>query len=144
MELREYMKNILKDEGVILPKELIVKLYSEILKFAGGFSSLIQATSTMAGKAIANSIKSQFQNYDISQIIEVFYEETGMGKVKVEKLENGYKITILDTFLLKAHNKPELCLKPLQGATEGFLEAFENIEYNSRLEGMSIILERKR
>ncbi|MEO0202584.1 MAG: hypothetical protein ABIL37_02525 [candidate division WOR-3 bacterium] len=143
MEARDFIKSLLKEEGVILPKELVVKLYSEILKFAGGLSGLIQATSTIAGKSIANIFKEKLHNYNLIEIAELFFDETGLGKIKIEKLENGYKITILDTFLLKAHNKPELCLKPLQGATEGFFEVLENVDYSSRLEGTSIILEKK-
>lgn len=143
--MREKIGEFIKSEGIFLPKELLVSLYSQVLKFAGGLSGLIQAGSKEAGRKAGENFKKFLKevDYKIEEIIEVFFEETGMGRIKVENIENGYKITIIDTFLLNAHSREDVTLKPLVGAIEGFLEAFENKVYNSKLEGRVIILRQK-
>ena len=140
-KIREYIKN----EGIFLPKNLIINLYSQILKFAGGLSGIIQVGAREAGKKAGENFKEflKDKNYNIEEVLKIFFEETNLGKIEVKKLENGYEVNVIDSVFLNAHPNVEVSLKPVVGAIEGFLSGFEGCEYSSKIKGKTIILTKK-
>ncbi|MCS7244836.1 MAG: hypothetical protein N2504_01740 [candidate division WOR-3 bacterium] len=143
--MEEKIKEFLKEEGLVLPKELIFEAYKETLKFAGALSGILQAGSKRAGKRAGEIFRNWLKqtNFETTEILETFLRESGVAKVKVLKLENGFSIKIIDSFLLKAHDKFEVAIRPIIGAIEGFLEGFEGKAYTSKIKNGEIIVEEK-
>jgi hypothetical protein len=129
--MEEKIKEFLRKEGVILPKDLVGELFSQVLKFAGGFSGLVFAGAKKAGEKMGELFKNHLQvkEEEFPNLIKLFFKETGMAEIEVEKSEEGYKINIIDSFLLKTHNKPDIALKPIAGALEGFAEKTLNRDF---------------
>lgn len=123
--MRDKLKEFLEKEGVVLPKEFVVEVYSQVLKFAGGLSGLIQAGSKKAGVAAAKALKPYINHgeaaQNIDELMKEFFRMAGFGEMDV--IVNGDEIVleVKESFLLRAHKKPEVALKPLTGAAEGFL-----------------------
>ncbi len=123
--MRELVRDFIRNEGMVLPSSFVVEIYSQILRFAGGFAGLIQAGSRKAGESAARVFKEKYRSsLDISEIPElltVFFQESGFGNLKVELRGDVLVIEVSDSPLLQVKGKVESALKPLQGAVEGFL-----------------------
>ncbi len=123
--MRELVRDFIRNEGMVLPSSFVVEVYSQILRFAGGFAGLIQAGSRKAGESAARVFKEKYRSsLDISEIPElltVFFQESGFGNLKVELRGDVLVIEVSDSPLLQVKGKVESALKPLQGAVEGFL-----------------------
>lgn len=143
--MEEKIRQFLKEEGLVLPRELIFEAYKETLKFAGALSGILQAGSKRAGKRAGEIFRNWLNttNFEISEVVEIFLRESGVAKVKALKLENGLSVEVIDSFLIKAHDKFEVAIRPIVGAIEGFLEGFEGKVYTSKVKDGKIILEEK-
>ncbi|NPA80130.1 MAG: hypothetical protein GXO29_03670 [Thermotogae bacterium] len=143
--MTEKLNEFLKNEGVILPKDFVVEVYSQILKFAGGLSGLIQAGSKKAGvsaaKALAPYINPSEVATNLKEIVEKFFEAAGFGDVEVDVGDNSVVLRVKDSFLLNAHKKPETALRPLVGAAEGFIGEVLGRKTKSKVDGTTITIE---
>ena len=103
--MEEKVEKFLREKAVILPKNFVVEVYSQILKVAGPFAGLIRRGSVEAGRSAARAFKenSNLEGLDIQKLAEligVFFNTAG---------------------LLKAHSDESKALSPLIGALEGFV-----------------------
>ena len=129
--MKEKIREFIKNEGIVFPKEFVLELYTQIMKF-GPLAGLIQAGSKKAGQKAGQIFKSYVQtNHDsIPDVIKEFIKETGFGEIDVRWEGENLVLEVKDSFLLKAHNKPEVALRPLVGAIEGFIS--ETLGKNTR------------
>ncbi len=123
--MKELVRDFIRKEGMVLPTSFVVEIYSQILKFAGGFAGLIQAGSRKAGESAARVFKEKYMNSvdagEIPELLTVFFQEAGFGDLRVELRDNVLVIEVVSSPLLQVKGKVESALKPLQGAVEGFL-----------------------
>ncbi len=123
--MRDIVRDFIKNEGMVLPSSFVVEIYSQILRFAGGFAGLIQAGSRKAGESAARVFKDKYRSSvdvnELPELLRVFFQEAGFGDLKVELQGNALVIEVVDSPLLQVKGKVESALKPLQGAVEGFL-----------------------
>ena len=136
--MTEKLEEFLKNEGVILPKDFVVDVYAQILKFAGGFAGLLQAGSKRAGVSAAKSLAPYISGDEavanLKELIEEFFRRAGFGDIV---------LNVKDSFLLKAHKKPEVSLRPLVGAAEGFIGELMGRKTKTKVEGTRIVIELK-
>ena len=145
--MTEKLEEFLKNEGVILPKDFVVDVYAQILRFAGGFAGLLQAGSKRAGVSAAKSL-APYISWDeavanLKELIEEFFRRAGFGDIEVEVGDSEIVLNVKDSFLLKAHKKPEVSLRPLVGAAEGFIGELMGRKTKTKVEGTRIVIELK-
>ena len=104
--MKEKVEKFLREEGVILPKNFVVEVYSQILKVAGPFAGLISRGSVEAG---------------LAELIGVFFNATELGEIESSVEGESMRVFVKDSFLLKAHSDEIKALSPLIGALEGFV-----------------------
>ncbi len=141
--MEEKIERFFKEKGVILPKDFVTEVYSQILKLAGPFSGLIRRGSVEAGKAAARAFKenSKLENVDLqtfSEIITLFFKAAGFGEIDVSLEGNNISFFVKDSFLLKAHSDEEKALSPLVGAIEGFISEYLNKSVRVEFKGRNI------
>jgi len=124
--MKEKVEKFLREEGVILPKNFVVEVYSQILKVAGPLAGLIRRGSVEAGRSAARAFKesSNLECLDIQKLAEligVFFKSAGFGEVESSVEGEGIRVFVKDSFLLKAHGDEGKALSPLIGALEGFV-----------------------
>jgi len=141
--MKEKVEKFLKEEGVTLPKNFLVEVYSQILKVAGPFSGLIRRGSVEAGRAAAKAFKenSKIGELDIQSILELircFFEATGFGDIEVSSEGNILRFFVKDSFLLKAHSDEEKAISPLIGALEGCVSELYNKNVKVEVKGREI------
>jgi len=123
--MRELVRDFIKNEGMVLPSSFVVEIYSQILRFAGGFAGLIQAGSRKAGESAARVFKEKYRSVidknELPELLTVFFQEAGFGNLKVNLNGDTLVIEVSESPLLQVKGKVESALKPLQGAVEGFL-----------------------
>ncbi len=123
--MKELVRDFIRKEGMVLPTSFVVEIYSQILKFAGGFAGLIQAGSRKAGESAARVFKEKYMSSvdteEIPELLTVFFQEAGFGDLRVDLRDNVLVIEVVSSPLLQVKGKVESALKPLQGAVEGFL-----------------------
>jgi predicted hydrocarbon binding protein len=124
--MKEKVEKFLREEGVILPKNFVVEVYSQILKVAGPFAGLIRRGSFEAGRSAARAFKenSNLEGLDIQKLAEligVFFKSAGFGEIESSVEGESIRVFVKDSFLLKAHNDESKALSPLIGALEGFV-----------------------
>ncbi len=141
--MKEKIASFLREEGVILPKDFVVGVYFQILKFAGPLSGLIRKGSNEAGKAAAKSLisKVDFSKDELPEILKEFFSQAGFGNVNVSLSGNVLIVEIRDSFLLRAHPDENKALSPLVGAIEGFVEEILGKEVKVKQEGKRITVE---
>jgi hypothetical protein len=98
--MKEKVEKFLREEGVILPKNFVVEVYSQILKVAGPFAGLIRRGSVEAGRSVARAFKENSNVQKLAELMGVFFNAAD---------------------LLKAHSAEIKALSPLIGALEGFV-----------------------
>jgi len=124
--MKEKVEKFLREEGVILPKNFVVEVYSQILKVAGPLAGLIRRGSVEAGRSAARAFKesSNLEGLGIQKLAEligVFFKSAGFGEVESSVEGEGIRVFVKDSFLLKAHGDEGKALSPLIGALEGFV-----------------------
>jgi hypothetical protein len=124
--MKEKVEKFLREEGVILPKNFVVEVYSQILKVAGPFASLIRRGSVEAGRSAARAFKekSNLEGLDIQKLAEligVFFNAAGFGEIESSVEGESIRVFVKDSFLLKAHSDESKALSPLVGTLEGFV-----------------------
>jgi len=124
--MKEKVEKFLGEEGVILPKNFLVEVYSQILKVAGPLAGLIRRGSVEAGRSVARAFKenSNLEGLGIQKLAEligVFFKSAGFGEVESSVEGEGIRVFVKDSFLLKAHGDEGKALSPLIGALEGFV-----------------------
>jgi hypothetical protein len=127
--MKEEVEKFLSEEGVILPKNFVVEVYSQILKAAGPLAGLIRRGSVEAGRSAARAFKenSNLEGLDIQRLadlIGVFFKFAGFGEIESSVEGESIRIFVKDSFLLKAHGDEIKALSPLIGAVEGFVSEF--------------------
>jgi hypothetical protein len=145
--MREKLDEFLKNEGVILPKDFVVEVYAQVLKFAGGLAGLLQAGSKKAGvsaaKALAPYISEEEAASNLKEIVEEFFRRAGFGEIEVEVNGDEIVLDVKDSFLLKAHKRPDVALRPLIGAAEGFIGEVMGRKTKTKVDGTRIVVELK-
>ncbi|NPB04454.1 MAG: hypothetical protein GXO39_08615 [Thermotogae bacterium] len=135
--MRDLVKEFIKNEGMVLPSSFVVEIYSQILRFAGGFAGLIQAGSRKAGESAARVFKEKYKSTisieEIPQLLTIFFQEAGFGDLKVELDGDKLRVEVIDSPLLRVRGKVESALKPLQGAIEGFLSEMLNKKVSAKV-----------
>ncbi len=143
----EKLDDFLKKEGVILPKDFVVEVYAQILRFAGGLAGLLQAGSKKAGISAAKSLSLYIPESEaasnLKELVEEFFRRAGFGEMEVHVGDSEVVMDVKDSFLLKAHKKPDVALRPLVGAAEGFIGEIMGRKTKTRVEGSRIIIELK-
>ncbi|NPB03566.1 MAG: hypothetical protein GXO39_04040 [Thermotogae bacterium] len=143
----ESLDEYLQKEGVILPKGFVVEVYAQILRFAGGLSGLLQVGSKKAGISAAKTLAPYINHSDaaknLKELIEEFFKRAGFGSIKAEVFDDKLVLEVEDSFLLRAHKKPEVALKPLVGAAEGFIGEILKRKTKAKVEGTRITIELK-
>jgi len=124
--MEEKVEKFLREEGVILPKNFVVEVYSQILKVAGPLAGLIRRGSVEAGRSAARAFKenSNLEDLDIQRLADlicVFFKSAGFGEIESSVEGESIRVFVKDSFLLKAHNDESKALSPLIGAVEGFV-----------------------
>lgn len=135
--MKEKIEKFLKEEGIILPKDFVKEVYSQILRFAGPLSGLIRKGSKEAGKRAAKALinKVEIPKEQLPEIIKEFFSQAGFGDINISLEGNVLNIDVIDTFLLESHNDENKALSPLVGAIEGFIEELFGKEVNVTQEG---------
>ncbi len=145
--MTEKLDDFLKNEGVILPKDFVVEVYAQILKFAGGLAGLLQAGSKKAGvsaaKALSPYISESEAASNLKELVEEFFRKAGFGDIEVQVGGSEIVMEVKDSFLLKAHKKPDVALRPLVGAAEGFIGEVMGRKTRTKVEGNRIVIELK-
>ncbi|MFZ8833334.1 MAG: hypothetical protein ACO2O5_03905 [Candidatus Caldipriscus sp.] len=123
--MEEKVEKFLREEGVILPKNFMFEVYSQILKVAGPLAGLIRRGSAEGGRSVARAFKeySNLEDLDIQKLAEligVFFVATEFGEVEISVEGEGIRVFVKDSFLLKAHSDESKALSLLIGAVEGF------------------------
>ncbi len=141
--MEEKIERFFREKGVILPKDFVTEVYSQILKIAGPFSGLIRRGSVEAGRSAARAFKenSKVENVDLqtlSEIIVIFFKAAGFGEIDVSLEGNNINLFVKDSFLLKAHPDEEKALSPLLGAIEGFTSEYLNRNVRVESKGRNI------
>ncbi|MEO0207262.1 MAG: hypothetical protein ABIL50_01700 [candidate division WOR-3 bacterium] len=141
--MKEKIAKFLKEEGIILPKDFVVEVYSQILKFAGPLSGLIRKGSNEAGKAAAKSLRNKvdLSKDELPEILKEFFLQTGFGNIDISISGDVLSIEVKDSFLLRAHPDESKALSPLVGAIEGFVEEFIGKGVKVKQEGKRITVE---
>ncbi len=138
--MKEVISEFIRKEGVVFPKDFVLELYSQVMKF-GPLSGLIQAGSRKAGER-AGEIFKKYASLDkesVPEVIKEFISQTGFGNVNVSwEASDKLKLEVQDSFLLEAHSKPEVALRPLVGALEGFVSAIANCQARAEVDGKVI------
>jgi len=119
--MKEKVEKFLREEGVILPKNFVVEVYSQILKVAGPFAGLIRRGSVEAGRSAARAFKENSNIQKLAELMGVFFNATGFGEIESSVEGESIRVFVKDSFLLKAHNDEIKALSPLIGALEGFV-----------------------
>ncbi len=142
--MTEKLDEFIKNEGVILPKDFVVEVYAQVLKFAGGLAGLLQAGSKKAGvsaaKALSPYISEEEAASNLKEVVEEFFRKAGFGEIEVEVGDSEVVMNVKDSFLLKAHKKPEVALRPLAGAAEGFIGEVMGKKTKTKIDGTRIVI----
>jgi len=141
--MREEIKKFLENEGITLPKDFVIEVYSQILKIAGGpLAGLIQRGSKEAGKVAAKSLmkSTNLDKNKLPEILKDFFSLAGFGDMDIQSEGNIIKIQIKESFLLKAHQDPKKALSPLVGAIEGFVSEFLGKDIKVSMEDKNIYI----
>ena len=145
--MSEKLDEFLRNEGVILPKDFVVEVYAQILKFAGGLAGLLQAGSKRAGVSAAKSLAPYISESEaasnLKELVEEFFRRAGFGDINVEVGDSEIVLDVKDSFLLKAHKKPDVALRPLVGAAEGFIGEVMGRKTKAKVDGTRIVIELK-
>jgi predicted hydrocarbon binding protein len=141
--MEEKVEKFLREEGVILPKDFVVEVYSQILKVAGPFSGLIRRGSVEAGRSAARAFKenSNLEGLDIQKLAEligVFFKSAGFGEIESSVEGESIRVFVKDSFLLKAHGDESKALSPLIGALEGFASEYYGKPVKVEVKGREI------
>ncbi len=140
--MRELVRDFIRNEGMVLPSSFVVEIYSQILRFAGGFAGLIQAGSRKAGESAARVFKEKYRSSvevgEIPELLTVFFQEAGFGDLKVRLDGDVLVIEVASSPLLQVKGKVESALKPLQGAVEGFLSEMLGKKVSGNIKGRVI------
>ena len=90
--MKEKVEKFLREEGVILPKNFVVEVYSQILKVAGPFAGLIRRGSVEAG---------------LAELIGVFFNTAGLLKAHSDESKAlSPLIGVLEGFVSECYGKP--------------------------------------
>jgi hypothetical protein len=119
--MKEKVEKFLMEEGVILPKNFMFEVYSQILKVAGPFVGLIRRGSVEAGRSAARAFKENSNIQKLAELIGVFFNATGFGEIESSVEGESIRVFVKDSFLLKAHSDESKALSPLIGVLEGFV-----------------------
>ncbi len=135
--MREAVKEFIRKEGVIFPADFVVEMYAQALKFAGGLAGLIQSLSRKAGEKAGTIFR---ENYggdvaveSLPELLKIFFQEAGFGELNISLEGNVLRVEVVDSFLLRIEKKPEVTLKPLLGAIEGFVSSYTGRKASGRL-----------
>ncbi len=135
--MREAVKEFIRKEGVIFPADFVVEMYAQALKFAGGLAGLIQSLSRKAGEKAGTIFR---ENYggdvaveNLPELLKIFFQEAGFGELNISLEGNVLRVEVVDSFLLRIEKKPEVTLKPLLGAIEGFVSSYTGRKASGRL-----------
>jgi hypothetical protein len=109
--MEEKVEKFLKEEAVILPKNFVVEVYSQILKVAGPFAGLIRRGSVEAGRSAARAFKENSNIQNLAEPMGVFFNAAGFGEIESSVEGESIRVFVKDSFLLS----------PLIGALEGFV-----------------------
>ncbi len=143
--MKDAVREFIRKEGVIFPADFVVEMYAQALKFAGGLAGLIQSLSRKAGEKAGNIFR---ENYggdvgvdSLPELLRIFFQEAGFGDLRIELDGNILRVEVLDSFLLKIDRKPEVTLKPLLGAIEGFVSSYTGRKASGKLTGKTMEIE---
>ncbi len=123
--MKDLVREFIRKEGMVLPSSFVVEIYSQILRFAGGFAGLIQAGSRKAGESAGRVFRENYM-HDLEvdrlpELLSIFFQEAGFGDLRVTLDGNTLRVEVIESPLLSVRGKVESALKPLQGAIEGFI-----------------------
>ena len=101
--MNEKVEKFLKEEGVILPKNFVVEVYSQILKVVGPFAGLIRRGSAEGGRSAARAFKeySNLEGLDIQKLAEligVFFNTAGFGEIESSVEGESIRVFVKDSF----------------------------------------------
>lgn len=140
--MKELVEEFIRKEGMVLPSSFVVEMYSQVLKFAGGFAGLIQAGSRKAGESAGRVFREKYMKEldveKIPELLSLFFREAGFGNLNVYLDGDVLKVEVLESPLLSVKAKVESALKPLQGAIEGFLSEMLGKKVSGSLKGRSM------
>ncbi len=140
--MRDLVREFIKEEGMVLPSSFVVEIYSQILRFAGGFAGLIQAGSRKAGESAGRVFREKYMEHvdvsELPELLSLFFREAGFGTLNVSLEGNILRLEVIDSPLLSVRGKVESALKPLQGAVEGFVSEMLGRKVSSKIKDRTI------
>ncbi len=121
------VKNMIKEDSVLIDKEGLSNLYDSVLKIAGfGLGGILYSGGKKAGEKGASAMKEKLglEGEDLIGAMVVAFEAGNWGNMSVEKKGEEYEVTVKENILIqsleKTRKKPS-CY-PLAGYIAGFFE----------------------
>ncbi len=136
-------------EGLRFPAFLIEKAYSQLANIMKDPPiGIRRLASRKAGERLGESLKNfirerykmEIKQEDVPQVIQAFFQSSGFGDVSCDFNGEILKIQVKDSFILRAHQDPEIGLGQLIGIMEGFISKLLDKEVSGKVEGQSYIL----